>query len=69
MILVLHQDVKNLVRKYLPAGTVFELHQFYVGWCDAHQVEHKASHLFTMNMSVLFRSNVAIFGYVKPFNH
>lgn len=37
------EDISQLVRKYLPPGTIFEMYQFYVGWCDAHHIERKAS--------------------------
>ena len=43
-----NEDVSTLVRKYLPPGTIFEMYQFYVGWCDAHHIEKKASHLEQM---------------------
>lgn len=37
------KDLSNMARKYLPAGTLFELFQFYLGWCSAHEIEQKAS--------------------------
>ena len=37
------QDLSGMVRKYLPPGTLYELFQFYSGWCDAHNVQDKAS--------------------------
>ena len=36
------KDLSNMARKYLPAGTLFELFQFYLGWCSAHEIEQKA---------------------------
>lgn len=38
------KDLSALVRKYLPPGTIFETYQFYLGWCDAHDVNSKASY-------------------------
>lgn len=34
-----------MVRKYLPPGTLYELFQFYSGWCATHNVQDKASWL------------------------
>ena len=34
-----------MTRKYLPHGTYFEVHQYYVGWCEAHKISHIASYL------------------------
>lgn len=55
-----YQDVSTLVRKYLPPGAVFEMYQFYVGWCDAHQIEKKASNLGPMIiLSKILLSNIS----------
>lgn len=38
------EDVSKLGRKYLPPGTLWEIFQFYTGWCSAHNVQEQASH-------------------------
>ena len=42
---VFTEDVSKLGRKYLPPGTLYEVYQFYLGWCSAHGVMEQASHL------------------------
>lgn len=48
------QDVSKLTRKYLPPGTVNEVHQFYCGWCSAHGITTQASHLVDVYLIVYF---------------
>lgn len=37
------QDLSRLSRKYLPPGNIYEMYQFYCGWCSAHGIEQQAS--------------------------
>ena len=34
-----------MARKHLAPGTVFDIFQFYSGWCSVHGIEHQASFL------------------------
>ncbi|CAK9067404.1 Uncharacterized protein SCF082_LOCUS34123 [Durusdinium trenchii] len=42
MMLLKSNDLSSLVRKYLPPGTIFEMFQFYIGWCSAHNIRAQA---------------------------
>ena len=37
------EGLSKLTRKYLPPGTLWEVYQFYCGWCSAHSVSGQAS--------------------------
>ncbi len=39
------KDVSKLTRKYLPPGTLWDIYQYYTGWCTAHGVTGQASYL------------------------